>query len=475
MWVTRDTGKAWSKVTPPGTPEWGTVNAIEPSPSTSGGAYVAVDRHRMDDLKAYAWKTRDYGATWTSISAGIPDGAYVHAVREDPRRAGLLYAATELGVFVSFDDGAHWQPLQNGLPVTPVTDLVVHGDDLAISTNGRGFWILDDVAPLRELAAAAPPAVHLFAPERATRLAYNVFPDKRRPVGDNPPQGAILDYWLASEPKGDVAIDIVDASGAVVRRLTSAAPARGPEQPPEWVDIVRTPDQLDKHAGMHRFAWDLRWSEPVQIPGAFYEGLPPWGPLALPGTYTIKLTADGKTETAKLELVNDPRSKASADDLRASFELQQKTLALIDTLHVTVDQIRSTHAQLVALRARLAGAKDVVAAIDALDAKMSPIEGALVQVKLASSEGMLRFPGMLNEKLDVFRGTIESDRPPTRPQLDLYADFAKRVAAQAAAWKAIVAGDLPALNKKIATSNISLVDPTVPPPPPSVQGGGRAD
>ncbi|HTJ47056.1 MAG TPA: exo-alpha-sialidase [Kofleriaceae bacterium] len=476
VWVTRDTGKTWKKVTPPGAPEWGTVDAIDPSPSSAGGAYVAIDRHRMDDLKPYAWKTKDYGATWTSISAGLPNGAYVHAVREDPKRAGLLYAATELGVYVSFDDGARWQPLMNGLPVTSATDLTVHGDDVVISTNGRGFWVLDDVTPLRELAGAsgsiAKQDAHLYAPQRAWRIYYDVFPDKRRPVGENGPQGAVFDYWLAKEPKGDVTIEIFDASGALVRKLSSAAPNRGPDQPPEWVDLVRTPDQLDKHMGMNRFAWDLRWSEPTQIPGAFYQGLPPWGAFALPGKYTVKLTVDGKSQTQPLELVNDPRSKASDADLRASFELSVKTLALIDRVHVAVDQIRSTRAQLDTIKARLTD-KALIAAIDDLEKKMAPIEGQLVQVKLGSSEGMLRFPAMLNEQLDSFRSSVEGDRPPTQPQLDLYADFAKRVDAQTAAWKAIVSGDVPVLNKKIVSSGIALVDPTAP-LVPAVTSGGKA-
>jgi photosystem II stability/assembly factor-like uncharacterized protein len=480
VWITRDTGKAWSKVTPPGMPEWGTVSSIDPSPHAAATAYLAVDRHRLDDLRPYAWRTRDGGASWTSIAAGLPV-APVHVVREDPRRPGLLFAGTELGVFVSFDDGARWQPLMTGLPVTPVTDATVHGDDLAVSTNGRGFWILDDVAPLRELAAGAPaiarqPA-HLFAPARALRTAYKVFPDRRRPVGDNPPQGAVLDYWLAAEPRGDVTIEITDARGSVVRRLSSAAPDRGPDQPPEWVDLVRTSDQLGKQAGMNRFVWDLRWSEPAQIPGAFYQGMPPWGPLALPGSYTVKLTVDGKSQTAPLAIYNDPRSKASDEDLRASFELQVKTRALIDALHVAVNQIRSTRAQTSALRARLAAdphGKELVATIDGLAKRIDAVEAQLVQVKLGSSEGMLRFPAMLNEQLDSFRTTIESDRAPTQPQVQLHAEFARRLDAQLTAWKALMATDLPALSKKIIASGVALIDPAAPGPAAQVPAGGRA-
>jgi photosystem II stability/assembly factor-like uncharacterized protein len=463
VWITRDTGKAWKKVTPAGLPEWGTVSMIDPSPHAAGGAYVAVDRHRLDDLKPYAWRTKDFGATWTPITSGIPDGAYVHAVREDPKHAGLLYAGTELGVFVSFDDGGRWQPLQLDLPVTPVQDLIIHGDDLVIATNGRGFWILDDLEPLRQLTDAVLRAdVKLFTPERAWRIYYNPFPDKRRPVGENPPQGAVLDYWLAKAPKGEVAIEIVDDQGAVVRRLSSKPAERGPDQPPEWVDLVRTPDTLPAAAGLNRFAWDLRWSEPAQIPGAFYQGLPPWGPLALPGTYTVKLIVDGKTQTAPLVLVNDPRSKASAADLRAGFELGMKTRTLIDRLHVAVNQIRATRAQLKALGARLGGdaaAKSLRAEMAAIDSKMSAIEGQLVQVKLGSSEGMLRFPSMLNEQLDTFRYTIEADAAPGRSQLDAYAELAKREDAQLALWKAVMNGELPALNQKIVTSGVKLIDP----------------
>jgi photosystem II stability/assembly factor-like uncharacterized protein len=481
VWITRDTGKAWKKVTPPGMPEWGTVSSIDPSPHAAAAAYVAVDRHRLDDLRPYAWKTRDGGATWTSIAAGLPAAGPVHVVREDPRRAGLLYAGTELGVFVSFDDGARWQPLATGLPVMPVTDATVHGDDLVVSSNGRGFWILDGVGPLRELAAGAPAIArkdaHLYAPPRALRTAYNVFPDKRRPVGENPPQGAVFDYSLAKQPRGEVAIEIADDKGAVVRRLSSSAPERGPDQPPEWIDLVRTPDQLAKHAGMNRFVWDLRWSEPSQIPGAFYQGLPPWGPLALPGSYTVKLTVDGKSQTAPLVIFNDPRSKAGDADLRASFELQMKVRSLIDALHVAIVQIRSTRAQAGVLRARLGAdphGKDLVAAIDAIGKRMDAVEGQLVQVKLGSSEGMLRFPSMLNEQLDSFRGTIEADRAPTQAQLQLYADLAKRVDAQVALWKALAASDIPALNQKIVASGVALIDPAATAPVPAAAAGGRA-
>jgi hypothetical protein len=228
---------------------------------------------------------------------------------------------------------------------------------------------------------------------------------------------------------------------------------------------------------MNRFVWDLRWSEPAQIPGAFYPGLPPWGPLALPGSYTVKLTVDGKAQTAPLVIFNDPRIRATEGDLRASFDLQTKVRSLIDALHVAVVQIRSTRAQASTLRTRLAGdgrAGELVAAIDAVAKKMDAIEGQLVQVKLGSSEGTLRFPTMLNEQLDGFRGTIESDRAPTQSQLQLYADLAKRVDTQVGLWKTIATSDIPALNKKVVASGVALIDPTAPEPPRPAAAGGRA-
>jgi photosystem II stability/assembly factor-like uncharacterized protein len=465
--VSRDAGKTWTKVTPGDLPEWGTVSQIDPSPHAVGSAYLAVDRHRLDDLRPYAWRTRDFGATWTAIGAGLPPGAYVHAVRVDPVRAGLLYAATELGVFVSFDDGGRWQPLQQHLPVTSVTDLVVHGDDLAISTNGRAFWILDDVAPLRQLdPTIARAAVHLFTPARALRLRYNTTPDKRRPVGDNGPAGAVLDYSFAKPPTGEVAIEIRDAQGALVRRLTSKPAVRGPDQPPEWVDLVRTSDTLPVAVGLNRFVWDLRWTEPTQIPGAFYQGLPPDGPLALPGRYQVALIVDGVTQTAPLELVNDPRVHASTAELQARFALAQQTAALIDRVHVAVNQIRTTQAQAKALAARLptdAAGKAVGAALAALDQQLAAVLGELVQTKLASSEGMLRFPAMLNEQLDSFRYSVEAtDGAPPQALRALYDDFARRFAAQDKIWQGLVAHEVPDLNAKIAKIGVSLLDPTAP-------------
>lgn len=468
VWITRDGGKAWRKVTPPGLPEWSTVSQIDASCHADGRAYLAVDRHRLDDFRPYAWKTHDFGATWTAITAGLPEGAYVHAVREDPGKPGLLYAGTELGVFVSFDDGGRWQPLQLNLPVTPVNDLVVSGDDLVVATNGRSFWILDNLGPLRAVDALQTSQIHLFQPARALRLYYNQTPDRRRPVGANGPQGAVFDYWLPEVPAGEVTLEILDGRGGVIRRLSSRPPARGPEQPPEWVDLARPSDQLSASPGLNRFVWDLRHAEPEQIPGAFYQGLPPLGPLVLPGTYTLKLSANGATRSCAFEVAKDPRSTATAADLAAALDLGLRTRALIDALHGTVNRIRTARAQMKTIADRLgddAFGRELAESFRSLEARMGAVEGELVQVKLGSSEGMLRFPAMLNEQLDSFRSGLESDAPPTRAQLSLFEDFSKRLQAQLAIWRGLVATDIPALNRKILSGNLTLIDPEAAPAP----------
>src|SRR5439155_1471203 len=263
-------------------------------------AYVAVDRHKLDDFKPYIFKTTDLGKNWSAITNGIPDGAYVHAVRVDPRREGLLYAGTELGVFMSFDDGAHWQPLQLNLPVTPIHDLVVKDDDLVAATHGRSFWVLDDLTPLRQANAQSAAAdVILYQPQTAVRLHYPEEFDKRQPIGDNPPPGAIIDYYFRTAPKEEVTLDILDSSGNVVRHLSSKEKKEN-EQPPEWPDRVERVKTIPANEGMNRFAWDLRYDDPIQIPGAFYASTGPKGPLALPGDYQVKLTVGGKSQTVPL-------------------------------------------------------------------------------------------------------------------------------------------------------------------------------
>ena len=262
--LTTDGGGHWANVTPKGMPAWSSIDMIEPSMHAAARAYLAVDRHKLDDIAPYAWKTTDDGQSWTAISAGLPMGAIVHAVREDPVRQGLLYAGTELGVFVSFDDGGSWQPLGRGLPAAAVHDIVVKGDDLVAATHGRSFWILTDLTPLRQ-AAAPSEAPMLYAPQTAVRLYYPDQVDSRHPVGQNPPAGALIDYTLAAAPTGELTIDIVDAQGHRIRHLSSTKTTKE-IQPPEWPDQLVPNDLIPLRKVSIAWSGICAWTIPLRSP-----------------------------------------------------------------------------------------------------------------------------------------------------------------------------------------------------------------
>ena len=470
VWITRDGGTTWTNVTPKALPEWGMVSIIDPSPHESGTAYIAVDRHKLDDQKPYIYKTSDFGKSWSLIVNGIAQNHYARSVREDPGRKGLLFAGTEHGVYASFDDGAHWQSLQLNLPVSPIHDLVVHDNDLVVATHGRSFWILDDLTPLRQLTSQTARAqAILYKPEPAVRLHYPDQVDRRRPAGENPPKGAIIDYYFASKPKEEVTLDILDAQGKLVRHLSSKE-KKGFEQPPEWPDQEIPKETIPAEAGMNRYAWDLRYESPAKIPGAFYSGLGPLGPLALPGTYQAKLAAGSFTQTVPLELRMDPRLKnVTQADLQKEFELAMKIRDRNNELHTAVNQIRELGAELMTLKkwsGESAQAKQVIEAADALDKKMTPIEEILIQVKMKSSEGNLRYPNQLNEQFDSLSHTIEyADAAPTRPQYAVYDFLNGKLQEQLNALREVLDRDLPALNELMRKTGVPAL--TVPSGTPS--------
>jgi hypothetical protein len=420
---------------------------IEPSPHDANTAYLAVDRHKLDDLKPYIFKTNDAGKTWNAITNGIPEGANVHAVREDPRRRGVLYVGTELGVFVSFDDGAHWQPLQLNLPVSPIHDLVVKDDDLVVATHGRSFWVLDDLTPLRQVNGQSTQTdAILYRPQTALRLHYPTEFVKRQPVGDNPPAGAIIDYYFKTAPKDEVTLDILDSQGKLVRHLSSKEKKEN-EQPPEWPDRVEAPKTIPAKEGMNRFAWDLRYNDPVQIPGAFYSGEGPRGPLVLPGEYQVKLIVAGKSQTAPLHIAIDPRAKGAELGLQKEFELAVQVNDRISQLHQAVNEIRDLGSQIQSLHKRFGDDQRLKPALDAADElkkKMSAIEEQLIQVNMKSSEGTLAFPTMLNESFDTFSHVIDgADAVPTQPQLDVFKMLNGRLDEQLKKWAQIKTEEMP--------------------------------
>lgn len=336
---TADGGKTWADVTPPGLTAWSKVSMLAASPHDDLTAWAAINRIRLDDMKPHVLRTHDGGKTWEEVVHGLPDDP-VNAVREDPVRKGLLYAATERMVCVSFDDGANWQPLRLNMPATSVRDLVVKGDDLVVGTHGRSFWILDDVTPLRQLTPAVAAArAHLFEPQKATRIRRSRWTDTpvpiEEPAGENPPDGAILGYVLGVSSATPVVLEIRDAAGGVVRRYASDdAPEAKVEPLVVTADWARPALTLPRSAGHHRWVWDLRYAPPPVSSREYpISAVPsrtppePEGPLVLPGTYTAALTVDGRTLTRTLTVGMDPRVKASPGDLAAQHAAAKRLAA----------------------------------------------------------------------------------------------------------------------------------------------------
>jgi photosystem II stability/assembly factor-like uncharacterized protein len=461
--ITRDGGKTWTNVTPKDLPAWSRISMIEASPFNAGTAYLAADRHMLDDLQPYAYKTADFGQTWTKITDGIPNGSFLRAVREDTKRKGLLFAATETGVFVSFDDGSRWQSLQLNLPVVPVHDLIVKNDDLAIATHGRSFWILDDISPLRQMQAAdLDEEVHLFQPAPARRSRGGGFFHPRGPVGANPPGGVIIDYSLKSAPKGDITLEILDAKGQLVRKYSS----KKPKQEGESGFFMRANPALPKKAGLNRFVWNMQYEPPRAVPGAVYDNGPPEGVLALPGKYEIRLTVDGKPYSASVELLSDPRAKISAADLQKQFTLATQVRDLTDTDHTIVLEIRDLQAQLKALDKRLGddeGAKAVRSSADEMNKKISAIENQLISVKSTANEDQLNYGNMLSSQLAYLGNSVDdSDVAVPQAEYDQYNVFRGQMEKIEADWQTVTKKDLASLNDLMRKNRVMAVGISAP-------------
>jgi photosystem II stability/assembly factor-like uncharacterized protein len=372
VWRTRDGGAHWSDVTPAGLPAWSKTGVVEPSHFDANRAYIAVDRHRLDDQAPYVYRTIDSGTSWTPIARGLADGGELNAVnvvREDPVRPGLLFAGTERGAFVSLDDGGRWTPLGRGLPTTSVRDIEVHGDDVVIATHGRGFYVLDDIEPLRELAGGAREGTHLFAPATAIRVRPADFTGtpmpKDEPMAPNPPNGADIDYRLAIPPKGPVEIAILDPAGARVRAFSSAdippAPDLGKiDTAPEWIDRPAPPAAT---IGLHRFVWDFHYPPPAGIESE----QPVAGVWAPPGRYTVTLTVDGQTWRQPLTVAPDPRVAARPADYQRAFELARRIEADRVRAHAALAKAKSE--PLAAVTARI---DQLAQAVDGADGAPTP-------------------------------------------------------------------------------------------------------
>jgi photosystem II stability/assembly factor-like uncharacterized protein len=454
--ITRDGGKTWTNVTAniPGMPEWGTVSTIEASPFDAGTAYLVVDAHRLDDMKPYIWKTGDFGATWKNLAAGLPRDTYLHAVREDPGLRGMLYAGSEHGVFFSSDDGGAWRPLKLNLPDVAVHDLLVKGDDLVLATHGRSIWILDDLTPVRSMSRQIEAEnVYFFKPPVATRYRY-AYTSRTSGSFENPPPGAIFNYFLKEKAKGEVKIEVLDASGAVVRTLSSK-PEEKESSEFEYEDGSESKDVLGAEPGINRAFWDLTYAGATRIKDAKLDaGNPPQGPMAPAGTYTLRLHAGGKAQSVQLTVEPDPRVTVSQADLENQFKLSLSIRDAVSALAEVVNRIRSIRQQVNSLSDLLKDNPQAAGLIDlsqGLAKKLDDLEAKLHNPKAEISYDIMAQPGgaMLYSKLSALLVTVQSsDSRPTQGMTEMYGEYRRQLDALTKDFQALVDGPVASVNQK---------------------------
>ncbi|MGA7412500.1 MAG: hypothetical protein WBW33_18625, partial [Bryobacteraceae bacterium] len=456
--LTRDGGKTWTDVTPPGLSPWSKITRIEVSHFNPGEAYAAVDRHRLDDMRPYLFRTKDFGKTWTSIVTAIASCHFLNSIQEDPKTQGLLFAATEFGVYVSFDDGDLWRNLQLNLPVTSVRDLVIHENDLIVATHGRAFWILDDISPLRQIGGGKEKTTRFFKPARALRITSDNFlgtplpPEE--PQAQNPPRGAYLDYYL-SEPGAEVVLEILDSRDRLVRRFTSKdrpgpAPASAPIAP-RWFP---NPQVLSTTAGMHRFVWDLRYGRSGVKAGDddFSEDGDRWqGPLVMPGAYHAKLTAGGRELVQPLEVAMDPRSHATREQLAAQFDLAQRAFEDMIQGMKASGEISALRTKLSAIQSAAGNPPDLRSSAAALDKEANAIMTGPPQ---QSDLGLRSATLGLTVTLSVVEG---ADRTPPSQANELYSQSARTLKARLADWQKLKSGPLPKLNQQLRQAGLQEI------------------
>ncbi|HST10469.1 MAG TPA: hypothetical protein VLL05_08820 [Terriglobales bacterium] len=470
--ITHDAGKSWQNVSPPNLTSWSKIAQLDASHFDSNTVYAAVNRLRLDDMRPYIYRTHDGGKSWQLIASGIGDNEPVNSVREDPGRKGLLFAGTERTVYFSVDDGDHWQSLRLNLPATSMRDLVVHNDDVVVGTHGRSFWILDNVTPLRQLSRqVADSDAHLFAPQLTYRVRRNNGTDTplppEIPAGQNPPDGAMFDYWLKSAVSGDITLEVLDSNGKLVRRFSSAdkpdvLDAKDINVPTYW---IRPERKLSTAAGMHRFIWDLHYPPPPALdrdyPISAIVGdtpLYPLGTSALPGNYSVKLTAGGKTFTQPLTIKMDPRVKTPPDGLKAQFELEMKIIEAMQHDSIALTEVQKTRQSL--KQASPSGPANLQSQIAEVDKKLGEVEGSgggfgAQYLSTPAGRGLTR----LNSGLSALLAVVDSaDAAPTTQAIATFAEVQKALDEQLARWTEIRNKDLSSLNQQLKQAGLPAIE-----------------
>jgi photosystem II stability/assembly factor-like uncharacterized protein len=459
----RDGGETWTNVTPPDLPEWTMINSIDAHPFEEGGLYVAGTGYKQDDFRPYLYKTTDWGATWTRITNGIPDDHFTRVIRADPDRAGLLYAGTERGVYVSFDDGASWQSLQLDLPIVPITDLAVKNQDLVAATQGRSYWILDDLTPLHALSEEIVAAdAHLFTPRPAYRMrGGGGFFGPPPNTGSNPPSGPVFHYMLSETPADDAEfkLEIMEADGDEIMTYT-----RKPADGAAGGGRGRGPNTkvLETEPGLNRFVWNMRYKGMERFPGMIIWNDRGAGPTAVPGTYKARLTVGESVQEIDFEIMKDPRASATIEDLQAQFDFVISVRDKLTEMHGQIGKIRDARGQIEKLEKRLKGKEgmeDVLEAAKAIKETMKPVEEALYQTKNRSRQDPLNFPIRLNDKLAGVMG--DGGFGDARPTTQAYAvrdELFGKIDAELSQLTKVWSEDLPALNALVASKSVPAIE-----------------
>ena len=465
--VTRDGGKHWDNVTPKGMPEWIQINTIEASPFDAGTAYVAATAYKLDDFHPYLFKTTDFGKTWTKIVSGIPETHFTRAIREDPNHKGLLVAGTEFGLYISFDDGANWRSFQQNIPIVPIADLAFHKreQDLVVATQGRSFYIFDDMPLLYQMISGDVSSLDskLFKPKDAYRIGGGGRGGRGggAAVGENPPGGVVVNFWLKSRPQGEVKLEFLDSKGAVVNTYSSRpqpqqqAAAEGPAEENPFRG-GGPPPRVAAQPGWNRFVWNMRYPDATSFPGLIMWAAGVTGPIASPGTYQVRLTVNGKAETQSFELKKDPRLATTPDDYARQLSLALQVRDKLSETNQGVIRIRELRRQLEEYARR--DDKKVADAAKDLIGKLTKVEEELYQTKNRASEDPLNYPIKLNNRVGYILGVIESsDNPPTAQTNRVYEDLATQVNAQLKTLKGLLDTDLTAFNKLVHDQNVPAV------------------
>jgi len=479
--LSRDGGKNWANVTPPASmmPEWIQINSIEASPHDAATAYVAATMYKWDDNKPYLYRTSDYGKTWKKITEGIPDTAFTRVIREDPNKRGLLYAGTETGMYVSFDNGDHWQSLQLNLPVVPITDLAVHKRDkeLVVATQGRAFWILDDLPLLHQLIDAggfsAASKTQLFKPKESYRTpAGGGAPlPPTATIGRNPANGVVVYYSLKAKPTTDLELEFLDTAGKSIQKFTAklpkageagAAPAAAPAAPAGeggFGPPAAAPPPTN--VGLNRFVWDTRYADATRFPNLILWAGEMRGPKLPPGTYQVRLKVDGQTLTQSLDIKADPRLNTTSADYTKQAELGLKIRDKLTETHNAIIQIRDVRRQVEDLMKRVASQPQFKAVNDAgtaLNKNLTTIEESLYQTKNQSNQDPLNYPIRLNNKLAAQAGVVGSaEAAPTAQSYAVYDELVTQIDAQLQKLAQIMKTDVAAFNQLVRDQNIPAV------------------